>query len=344
MEPHATADQLLYLSSSDVAMACRTIDPLACVTDALLQHAAGTATVGVEGVIRWSPAEGESARTLNMPGLIQEAGIVGTKIINANTGNPARQLPRADGLTILFDPLTARPRVVLQAAQVSALRTAAVSTAAAIALRGREPTTLAVVGAGIVAQEHIRLMTARLDIDCVLISDSVRARAEAAATALRAGPDDIPPIAVTETESAVRRAGILVTATTTTQPYIPYGWISPGSVIINVSLDDLDEAAYLQSDLLYVDDWQLIWDDTQRLLGRLGRQRKVCGPGQSAPDGSRPVTGTLGQLLAGKCPARTSESQTVLVNPFGMAIEDLAVAQAVSEAAESLGLGTVLPR
>jgi ornithine cyclodeaminase/alanine dehydrogenase-like protein (mu-crystallin family) len=344
MHSSATGDRLLYLSSSDVDTACRELDPLACVTEALIEHAAGTARVGVEGVIRWSPAAGESARSLNMPGLLQDHGVVGTKIINANTGNPGRELPRADGLTILFHPRTARPHVVLQAAQISAVRTAAVSTVAAAALSGRPAAVLAVVGAGRVAQAHIRLMTARLDIGIVLISDCLPARAEALARAVRDWLGEVPPVEVAETEPAVRRADILVTATTATQAHIPYDWISPGTVAVNVSLDDLDETAYLGSDLLYVDDWQLICDDTQRLLGRLARQGRVSGPGQAAPAGGRSVTGTLGQLLAGDCPSRGNESETVLVNPFGMAIEDLAVARAVCAAAESLGLGTWLER
>ena len=61
--------------------------------------------------------------------------MVGTKIINANTGNPDKGLPRADGLTLLFDPRTARPSVIMQVAEVSVLRTAAVSTLAARHLR-----------------------------------------------------------------------------------------------------------------------------------------------------------------------------------------------------------------
>jgi hypothetical protein len=99
-----------------------------------------------------------------------------------------------------------------------------------------------------------------------------------------------------------------------------------------------------KSDLLYVDDWQLITADTQRLLGRLAREGKVSGPGDPAPAIGRSVTGTIGQLLAGGCPGRENAEQIALVNPFGMAIEDLAVAHAVYIAAVSRGLGTPLDR
>jgi ornithine cyclodeaminase len=335
--------ELLYLSSSDVLAACADVDPLQCVSEALLQHATGAAEVGVEGVIRWSPASGQSARTLNMPGLIRKGAVVGTKIINANTGNPDRGLPRADGLTILFDPESARPLAILQGAYISALRTAAVSTVAARELGNSDPITLGVVGAGKIAQTHIELMAKHLKVGRVLLSDRLPERAQALARRLR-NDGFAPEIAVTDVESSVRGGNVIVTATTVTRPYVPDDWITPGTLVINVSLDDIEERTYMRADSLYVDDWQLIIDDTKRLLGQLSRAGKITGPGQSAPVGGRCVTGTLGQLLTHACPGRQEEGQTIVVNPFGMAIEDLAVAHEVCAAAVSRGLGVPLPR
>jgi hypothetical protein len=63
-------DKLLYMDSSDIATACADIDPLLCIAGALRQHAEGAAGVGDEGALRWSPSEGQFARTLNMSGLL----------------------------------------------------------------------------------------------------------------------------------------------------------------------------------------------------------------------------------------------------------------------------------
>lgn len=339
-----TEDRLLYLSSSDIARACASIDPLRCVAGALRQHADGRARVGDEGTLRWSPAEGQSARTLNMPGLLAAPAVVGTKIINANTGNPDSGLPRADGLTLLFDPSTARPLVIAQAAQISALRTAAVSTLAAVRLHNGGPIALGLLGAGTIAEAHAVLMNKHLAIEKVLVHDRVPGRAQALAARLRAMDGSFRQVMAVAAEHAVSEANVVVTATTATAAYVPSDWIAPGTVVVNVSLDDIDADAYLKSDLLYVDDWQLIRADTQRLLGRLARAGTVSGPGEPAPAGGRSVTGTIGQLLAGSCPGRRDAGQTALVNPFGMAIEDLALAQEVYRAAVSLGLGTPLER
>jgi N-[(2S)-2-amino-2-carboxyethyl]-L-glutamate dehydrogenase len=337
-------DKLLYLNSTDIAKICTDIDPLQCVAAALRRHAEGSARVGDEGVLRWSPTEGQFARTLNMPGLLAAPTVVGTKIINANTGNPDIGLPRADGLTLLFDPWTARPSVILQAAEISALRTAAVSTLAALHLKNGSPIALALLGGGKIAETHAVLMAKHLDIDTVLIHDLIPGRGEALAEKLRAMDSSFQQVVTGEAEYAVRNANVIVTATTTTTAYVPYEWITRGTTAINVSLDDIEATAYIESDLLYVDDWQLITADTQRLLGRLAREGKVRGPGETAPANGRSVTGTIGQLLARTCPGRESAEQTILVNPFGMAIEDLALAQAVYDAAMSRGIGTPLDR
>jgi ornithine cyclodeaminase len=187
-------------------------------------------------------------------------------------------------------------------------------------------------------------MAEHLDIAQVVISDSIPARARRLTEKLSALDGFIPSVDFGEVGDAVRRSNVIVTATTATKPHIPRQWIMPGSLVINVSLDDIDEETYLHADLLYVDDWQLITADTQRLLGRMARAGKITGPGQPAPPPGRSVTGTLGQLVAGTCPSRAEETQTVLVNPFGMAIEDLAVAHAIYTVATSRGLGTLLER
>ena len=126
---------------------------MACVADALARLAAGEAEVPDEAVLRWEPRAGGMARTLNMPGFIAgPVPVLGTKIINASTDNPSRGLPRAAGLTLLFNPVTARPEAILQGAGISGLRTAAVSTLAALHLRTAGPQTLGVIGAGPIAQ------------------------------------------------------------------------------------------------------------------------------------------------------------------------------------------------
>ena len=345
IDPGRIGAGLLYLSEADVEKACREVDPVACIARALAQHAAGEARLPDEAVLRWEPAGGGMARTLNMPGLIDgPVPLVGTKIINASTENPARGLPRAAGLTLLFNPVTARPEAILQGAGISALRTAALSTLAARHLQPARPQVLGLIGAGPIARAHILLMLEHLDIERVLVCDRVEGRADALARQLQELGPGVEVEARRHPGEVVAGASIVVAATTTTSAYIRYDWLQPGCLVLNVSLDDVEEEVFLRADRLYVDDWALIVADSQRLLGKLARAGTITGPGQSGPgqSGGRAVDGTLGELVTGRCPGRDDDRQIVLVNPFGMAIGDLAVASQVYEVALLRNYGVFL--
>ncbi|MBO0885240.1 MAG: hypothetical protein J2P17_33905 [Mycobacterium sp.] len=73
-------------------------------------------------------------------------GAVGTKIINAALGNTARGTARADGLMLLFDPDTAHSVALMDAALISAIRTAAVSAGGGRDNRRTSGTTHGVAG------------------------------------------------------------------------------------------------------------------------------------------------------------------------------------------------------
>jgi ornithine cyclodeaminase len=56
------------------------------------------------------------------------------------------------------------------------------------------------------------------------------------------------------------------------------------------------------------------------------------------------VDGELGQVLAGLCPGRRDAGERIVVNPFGMALEDVALAASVVGVARERGVGTRIPR
>jgi N-[(2S)-2-amino-2-carboxyethyl]-L-glutamate dehydrogenase len=338
-----TRSPLLYLGSEAVRRAVAQIDPIAAVHEALVLHADGEAVVAPESYMGWSPQPGENARSLSMPGrLAGDLRAAGVKIINANPANPARGMPRAEGLFVLFDYATAHPTAVLEGGELSALRTAAVSAASAMHLMPAPGGTLTVIGAGVLGRAHAELMMARLGFDSLLVHDQDPARAEALAAPLagRCKADVELDLA-----RAVEAASVVVTATTTTTPYISLNMVGPGTVCVNVSLDDLDETVFLGADRLYVDDWDLIVADDHRLLGRLVRAGRIGRRGQDPlPIAARPIDGTLGELLCGRAFGRTSPTEVIVVNPFGMAVCDLALARLVYDFAVQHGWGVALER
>ena len=319
-----TADTILYLSGEDVAAALEHVDAIAAVAAALEAHGRGETILPPEAYLGWE-RDGEALRSLCMPGCLDSTP--GVKVINGNPANPTRGLPRASGLTILFDPATAQPVCVMEAARISCLRTAAVTAIAAELLAAHPVERLALLGAGALARCHLRLLPPRLlDLCEIRVHDVEPARA-------RALEVEIPLVACDSPEEAIRGAELVVAVTTTTAGYIRHAWLNPGALLVNVSLDDPLPEVLLRADKLFVDDWGLVAADEHRLLGRMIREGTI-----GAADGE------LGELLAGRRPGRTHPEEIVVVNPFGLAIEDLALAQEVYRHAAATGLGTSLVR
>jgi ornithine cyclodeaminase/alanine dehydrogenase-like protein (mu-crystallin family) len=342
-------DSILYLSSDEVVLACEEVDPIAAVREALVLHATGQVQLPAEAYLGWEPDGGGLARTINMPGLLEgELPVVGTKIINASTSNPDRDLPRASGVVILFDSVTARPQCVMDASHISALRTAAVSVLASRELLAQGATDAAILGAGPLARHHAMLIAQRLpQVRTCRIFD---VRLERATELCAALTEVIAPQRITfevagTAREAVRGAGLVIPCTTTRHGYVERSWLEAGCVAVNVSLDDLCEDVLLGADRLYVDDWALVACDEHRLLGRLARAGRVAGPhAVAASNGTRTVTGTLGELILGKCESRSAPQEVCVVNPFGMAIEDLSLAHRVYQVARMRSMGVHLPR
>ena len=76
------------------------------------------------------------------------------------------------------------------------------------------------------------------------------------------------------------------------------------------------------------------------------RAGQIIGPDDPATSkpGCRKIDAQLGDLVTGRRPGRRQDSDIILVNPFGLAIEDVAVAARVYQVARQRGLGHYLER
>ncbi len=96
-------------------------------------------------------------------------GAVGVKLASVAPGNAARGLPRIQGAYVLFDPETLAPVAVLDAAALTAVRTAAVSALAVRFLADPDASRLLVWGTGPQAWAHVEAVSgerpiARIDV------------------------------------------------------------------------------------------------------------------------------------------------------------------------------------
>src|SRR5271165_598187 len=83
-----------------------------------------------------------------MPGSIGSRGIFGVKLLSLFPDNPRHGRSSHAGLMVIFEPETGLPRACLDAAVLTALRTAAASAVATDALARPDAGRLAIIGTG----------------------------------------------------------------------------------------------------------------------------------------------------------------------------------------------------
>lgn len=329
-----------YLTAADVRAACDALDPVAAVHHALIEHAHRRSVMPHEAYLSWEAGDGSPCRSISMPAFA--AGIAGTKVINANPANPARGLDRASGMILLYERDSAEVLAILAAAPVSALRTAAVTVLAARALGRRPLGRVALIGAGRLAEAHLELLLReQLGISEIAVFDTVAQRARHLCDGACC---TVPVVAAASARSAIAGAGLVIPVTTTTEGYIEPGWLEPGTLLVNVSLDDPLPELVLECELLLVDDWDAVAHDRRRLLGRLHAAGRLDGPAAAPRPGVRRVDAELGDVLAGRHPGRFRPEDVVVVNPFGLAVEDIALAADAYGVGVERGLGVELAR
>lgn len=334
-----TSEEVLFLSRADVIKALSDVDPLACVERVLLEHAAGRTTLPDEGYLPWTNSEGAYSRSIAMQGgLTGERPVFGMKLINASVSNPARGMERAGGLSFLFDPETARPVMIAEAAYLSAIRTGAYTMLSLRHLGPAEWDAVSIIGCGTQARAHLDLIARTFPlVRRVHVVDLDPARAEALAAWVEQNHPGMTPTVEPTVEAAVGAAPVVITLTTSSEPYIPASWMRPGSFLAHVSLDDVTADVFTGAQALYIDDLDLIRNNPRRIMGRLIVEGVISDGGQSAS--GRPIDGTLGQVLLGERPAIRPGTGYVVSNPFGMSILDVGLIDAVYHAACRLGLG-----
>ena len=321
------------LSQEDV-IAAGGLDMDAClevIRNALALQHAGETIAPKKAVIHWSDdldTDEKLGRIMAMPAFVGgDVQVTGMKWIPSVPSNPTRGLPRGIGLVLLSDPENGLPLAFMDGTVVSAMRTGAVSGIAAGELARAGAAVLGLLGAGVQARTQLLALERTLPgLEEIRIYDPDREKAER----LAGSPTDGPSRNVVgSAEEAVRGCDVVVPVTMAPEPFIPAEWLEPGSVAISVSSLDFDIDTVPTADLLVADDVEHELAHPPRLFARA----------DAAGFLDRDAVVSLGAILAGAHPGRSTDDEVVMVSPIGLAIEDVAWAAHVFRRAEEIGLG-----
>jgi alanine dehydrogenase len=313
------------LTGADITALVGVADLIAPLADAMRCVSAG----GAQLPLRTSVALGHGNRLGVMPGAISDPAIYGAKLLSLFPDNPRHGRSSHAGLMLVFDPATGLPTGCLDAAMLTALRTAAASAVATRALARADATCLAIIGCGEQAHSHLAAMRAVRPIGRALVwgRDARNAAAFARQHGIEAGGSLAECIAA---------ADIVCTVTDADRPLVTAAMLHPG---LHLNAVGASVASRQELDADCVPAVRLFTDfrpslETQAAEIIEARARGLIQPSQEATE--------IGDVLAGTQAGRTGDEGITLYRSLGIAAQDLAAAACILARAEAAGRGHVV--
>lgn len=248
----------------------------------------------------------------------------GIKVATIAPGNTALGLPKISAWYLLFDRRTLQPAAIVDGTRLTTLRTPAVSAVAVRALLAADPRgprdaidRLIVLGSGPQAVEHAVTLAAVLRVGEVSIIGRTAARVADAVAQLRHRGLD----ARVGRSDDTRRADVVVTATSSSEPVLGLDDLAPGAVVAAIGAHGRDHRE-LGADLVRAAD--LVVEaraSARRESGNLAAAASVSPP--LAPPAN------LVELVRGDVTRRPGAP--AVYTGVGMAWEDLAVVQGIMD-------------
>jgi len=302
------------------------------VADALAALARGEA----HNPLRWAIKHNDGRSLLGMmPGVSSAPPALGLKVVAVFPGNHGTPHDAHQGIVVLFDVESGVPRAILDASEITAIRTAAASGVATRVLAREDAGDLAILGSGVQARVHLEAMMAARTLRRVRVFSPSRASREAFAEreSMRHGIYIEP---AETAAAAVEGADIVCTATSSRVPVLEGRWLLAGAHVNAVgactkSARELDTEAVRRA--------RLFVDRRESALNESGDFLIARGEGAIGDDH---ILGELGDVLTGKCAGRRSREDITLFESLGIAVEDLAAAHYLDRRAREKGVGTLV--
>jgi len=278
---------------------------------------------------------GELGMMGNMPGYLADPECFGVKLVSLIPRNKPPQYSSHLGLVLLFEAEHGRPVALLDAAEITAIRTAAASGLATRLLARPDAGDLALLGAGEQAQSHLTAMLAVRSLRRIRVW--ARDRDKAAAFARHEGERHGIAIEVSDSvREAVTGADIICTLTKAREPILLGDWLAAGA---HLNVVGSSIAATAEIDTPAVMKSRFFVDYRESTLNEGGEYLRALKAGAITP---QHILGEIGEVANGSKIGRRSPGDITLYKSLGIAPQDLASAHHVLQKARAAGVGQVI--
>jgi thiomorpholine-carboxylate dehydrogenase len=293
------------LSEPEIAQLLRYEELIPAMERALTAFSAGQVMQPVRSILTVE----KDQRFFGIMPAVTAAGM-GAKLVAFFPKNAAAGLPTHLATIVLFETETGHPLACLDGRLITEMRTAAVSAAVTRYLAPEGAHVLGLLGSGVQAQAHLEALRHVCRFDEVRVWSPTPENAQRFAT--RNG------VRATSLESAVRGADVVVAATFAREPVVKGEWLKPGAHVNAIGANlptwrELDDAAMTGS--------TVIVDSRESALKESG---DVILSGAA-------IFAEAGEVFAGT--RRPPRNATTVFKSLGLAVEDIATARLVYDAA-----------
>jgi ornithine cyclodeaminase len=263
-----------------------------------------------------------------MPGAM-DGGAFGAKLISVFP-DAAGGAPSHQGAVALFDPESGAPVALIDASELTAIRTAAASAVATDALARPGASRLAILGTGEQARRHVEAIRHVRAIEEVRIWGRSFEKASALAA-------EVGGLASASAEEAVDGADIVCTTTAASEPILLGRWVGTGT---HLNLVGSSRAGPVEVDSPLVARARFFADHREGVRRQGAEFLRAVGEGAIGEDH---LLGEIGEVMAGTLAGRTSPDDVTVYKSLGSIVQDLAAAGYLVAKARAEGWGNEVP-
>lgn len=232
----------------------------------------------------------------------------------------------------LFSVESGNLMALIEGDYLGQMRTGAASGVATRFLAKPDAHSVGIIGTGSQARTQLEAVTRVRKIDRVTaFGRDARRREDFAKEMTSRLQVEVRPVG--SAEDAVRRADIIITATTSTEPVLFGAWLKAGAHINAIGANfpqrrELDDEAVRCAGLIAVDSLEQSRTEAGDLIQAFGNDSSRWG-------GVR----ELAEIIAGKIPGRRDAAEVTVFKSNGIAIEDIVLAGRLYELARAQSVG-----
>ncbi|WP_444993823.1 ornithine cyclodeaminase family protein [Aliikangiella sp. IMCC44359] len=267
-----------------------------------------------------------------MPAFMGDNNVMGLKAFSVMPGNIGTQYDAHQGMVMLFETDKGCPLAIMDASEITAIRTAAASAVATKLLAKKDAKTLTILGSGVQAKKHLEAILLIRDITKVNVWS--RNPENAKKFALNESQRHQMEIeSFSSAEEAVKGADIICTTTWAAEPILKGEWLEKGVHINGAGasvpfMRELDTNAVVKS-RLYVD----------RIESTLNEAGDFLIPKEEGALSDDHIVGEIGEILINNLSGRESDSEITLFKSLGIGLEDVAAANHIYKKVKQTGEG-----